>query len=214
MFPGVGKMPLADVGFHQGTVVEWDQEAGSNRIAVAGSVLEDLPVAAMGSVMVGTGDVVVLMRYHNQYFVMGRVAPVSQSLAIRYVVGTDDDNWTTSSAWADLNHGQVPTLTDVYIGPSRRCLVFLSAALAGASGTLGELHFQVSGASTISPPSLVGDRTNIGAVGGGGSATRMFGLTASDGLQSGLNTFEVKYRRMSGTDDAFFSNTVLIVLPL
>lgn len=209
-----------DVGFHTGEVMAWNQSAGTNTIRVLGTPMTDLQVVATGSVMVGVGDLVAIWRYKSTYFVMGRITPVDQTLRVRYVVGTDDDNYVTAGAgnWHDLNHGNVPTITDVYIGPSRTCIVWLSCAIAGNISLAGEAHIQVTGASTIPPPDPAVDGRSMGAIGGGPvqvGAHRIFVLTATDGLHQGLNTFQVKYRKYtSSTDDAFFSNTVLVVLPL
>lgn len=208
-----------DVGFHTGQVIAWNQAAGTNTIRVLGTDVANIQVVAAGSVMVGAGDLVAIWRYKTTYFVMGRIAPVEQTLRVRYAIGTDDDNQVVGGAgnWHDLNHGNVPTISDVYIGPSRSCIVWLSCALAGGDATAGEAHIQVTGASNIPAPDPAIDGRSMGAIGGGPvqlGAHRIFVLTAGDGLKQGLNTFEVKYRIFAGVDDAFFSNTVLVVLPL
>jgi hypothetical protein len=209
-----------DLGFHTGEVLAWDQSAGTNTIRVLGASMTDLQVVATGSVMVGVGDLVAIWRYKYTYFVMGRIAPVDQTLRVRYAIGTDDDNQVVVGAgnWHDLNHGNIPTIADVYIGPSRTCVAWLSCALAGNEALAGEAHIQVTGASSIPPPNPAVDGRSMGAIGGGPvqvGAHRVFVLTAADGLNQGLNTFQVKYRKFtSSVDDAFFSNTVLVVLPL
>lgn len=210
----------ADVGFHTGEVIAWDQSAGTNTIRVLGAVVQNIQVVASGSVMVGVGDLVAIWRYKSTYFVMGRIAPVNQTLRVRYAIGTDDDNNVVAGAgdWHDLNHGNIPTISDVYIGPSRTCIVWLSCAIAGNSALAGEAHIQVTGVSNIPPPNPAVDGRSMGAIGGGPvqvGAHRIFVITAADMLNQGLNTFQVKYRKfVSSVDDAFFSNTVLVVLPL
>lgn len=210
-----------DVGFHTGEVLAWNQAAGTNTIRVLGAPMNNLQVVATGSVMVGVGDTVAIWRYKSTLFVMGRIAPVDQTLRVRYAIGTDDDNWVDTvgpGPWYDLNHGNIPTISDVYIGPSRTCVVWLSCALAGNTSLAGEAHIQVSGASNIPPPNPATPGRSMGAIGGGPvqlGAHRIFVLNATDGLMQGLNTFEVKYRKYTASvDDAFFSNTVLVVLPL
>lgn len=209
-----------DVGFHTGEVLAWDQAAGTNTIRVLGASMNDLQVVAAGSVMVGVGDLVAIWRYKSTYFVMGRITPVDQTLRVRYAIGTDDDNTVPAAGtdWQDLNHGNIPTISDVYIGPSRTCIAWLSCALAGGFAIAGEAHIQVTGASSVPLPNPATPGRSMGAIGGGAvqsGAHRIFVLTATDGLRPGLSTFQVKYRRFtSSVDDVFFSNTVLVVLPL
>lgn len=211
-----------DVGFHTGEVLAWNQSAGTNTIRVLGVPMNNLQVVAAGSVMVGVGDLVAIWRYKSTLFVMGRIAPVDQTLRVRYAVGTDDDNWVDTGSgpgpWYNLNHGNVPTISDVYIGPSRTCIVWLSCAIAGNTDLAGEAHIQVTGVSSVALPDPTVDGRSMGAIGGGPvqvGAHRIFVLTATDGLRQGLSTFQVKYRKFtSSVDDAFFSNTVLVVLPL
>lgn len=65
---------LADIGVHQGVVVAWNSVAGTNKIRVAGTVLDDLPVlTSAGSVSLEPDTVVAILRYRTAYFVLGRV---------------------------------------------------------------------------------------------------------------------------------------------
>lgn len=231
MLPPMPRPEMADVGFHQGVVLDWDQQAGTNRVEVNGVPLDNLPVAAMGSVMIGVGDVVALWRYHNAYFVMGRIAPINQALTVRAAEVPDSSFVTSTSVYSDLNTTVGPTLTDVYIGPSRRCLVFLSCGASSTDMGYASAHFQVTGASAIDPPTGAGNWSKGAYIGSeapgvtvdptqvGASATRIFLLTEADGLNTGLNTFTVKYMGHpdSGAllnNDCFFFDRVLVVFPL
>lgn len=220
-----------DVGFHSGFVTAWDAEAGTNTILVLGTPMQDLQVVSAGSVAVGAGDTVAIWRYKSTYFVMGRIAPVDQALTVRAAAEATTSYTTSTTVFSDLNSSVGPTLTDVYIGPSRRCLVFLSCGATATDEGFASAHFQVTGASTINPPTgpsnwsegaFVGnDVSGVGANTAqvSGSATRVFLLTEADGLNSGLNTFTVKYlgRDKDGgatNDDCFFFHRVIMVFPL
>ena len=131
---------------------------------------------------------------------------------------------TTSGSWVSLSGG--PTIPDVYVGTSRRVLVFVSAQM-----TIGNAYalasVEVSGASTItdSPgaPATVGgfdtgDPSANGRVFAASTATSVLMFDASDGLNSGLNTFEVKYRRQLSSGftpitAASFYRRRIVVLP-
>ena len=73
---------LPDFGFHQGLVLAWNSTNGTNRIRVAGSDLNNLPVlSSAGSVSLEPGTVVGILRYHSVYFVLGRVVSPGSGLA-------------------------------------------------------------------------------------------------------------------------------------
>lgn len=222
----------ADVGFHTGEVLAWDTTAGTNTIRVLGTPMQNLQVVATGSVMVGAGDLVAIWRYKSTYFIMGRIAPVSQALTVRAASDATTGTVTSTSVFTDLTGTTAgPTVSNVYIGLSRRCLVFLSCGCGSTDMGHGSAHFQVSGASTINPPTGAGNWTQGAFIGseraGAGtdpttvsaSATRIFLLTAASGLNSGLNTFTVKYMGHPDTgtllnNDVQFFDRVIVVLPL
>lgn len=216
----------ADVGFHTGEVLAWDDIAGTNTVRVLGAEVQDLQVVATGSVMVGVGDLVAIWRYKSTYFVMGRIAPVNQALSPRVAVNSVT-GFTTSGSYSDLSSSSGPAVSNVYIGPSRRCLVWISAGASATDDGYAAAHVAVTGASSIAPPSgtsAFSEGAYIGSEGTttstGGSATRMFLFTAADGLNRGLNTFTMKYLgcNSSGTtptnNDCFFYHRVIVVLPL
>lgn len=229
-FPSPGTQ--GDIGFHTGEVLAWDQDAGTNTIRVLGTAMADLQVVATGSVMVGVGDLVAIWRYKSTYFVMGRIAPVSEALTVRAASDATTGTVTSTSVFSDLTGTSVgPTVSNVYIGPSRRCLVFLSVGCGSTDMGYGSAHFQVTGASTIAPPTGAGNWSQGAFVGSdsatvgddptavSASATRIFLLTAANGLNAGLNTFTVKYMGHpdSGVllnNDVQFFDRVIVVLPL
>ncbi|MGH3095558.1 MAG: hypothetical protein ACRDMV_06105, partial [Streptosporangiales bacterium] len=122
------------LGMRQGVVKSWDSSTGHNTVDVGGTVMDDLPVlASTGTVLLAAGDVVGLLRYRSTYFVLGRIGVAGEgALAIRAASVTADE-MTTSATFTDLPTPG-PTLTDVYIGSSRRCLVFMSVEISVAAG--------------------------------------------------------------------------------
>lgn len=223
--------PIADLAFHQGYVQSWDQENNTNTIIIGGSPITDVAVMSSGAIMIGAGDVVGLLRVRTQYFVIGRISSVGQALGIRSA-SVLDGSFTVSGTYSDLSGSPGPTLTDVFIGSSRRCLVFLSASLSATDEGYVACHFQVTGASSIDPPTGTGafnyglmTGSTVAGVGSdptqvGTGASRMFLVTAADGLNTGLNTFTMKYLGVndSGTtptnNDCFVENRVITVMPL
>lgn len=215
-----------DVGFHAGQVLAWDPDAGTNTILVLGAEMQNLQVVSSGSVMVGTGDLVAIWRYKSTYFVMGRIAPVEQSLTPRAAVN-NVTGFTTSGSYGDLSSGAGPSVSNVYIGPSRRCLVWISAGASATDDGFAAAHVAITGASSIAPPvgtSAFSEGAYIGSENTttltGGSASRVFLFTAADGLNQGLNTFTMKYLGVNsaGTtptnNDCFFYHRVIVVFPL
>ena len=215
-----------DVGFHTGEVIAWDQAAGTNTIRVLGADVDNVQVVASGSVMVGVGDLVAIWRYKTTYFVMGRIAPVEQALTVRVDVN-NVTGFTTGGSYADLSSGAGPSVSDVYIGPSRRCLVWISAGASATDDGYAAAHVAVTGDSNIAPPtgtSAFSEGAYIGSENTttqtGGSASRMFLFTEADGLNQGMHTFTMKYLGVNsaGTtptnNDCFFFHRVIVVMPL
>lgn len=63
-----------DPPFRQGVILAFDPATGSNQIDVGGATLFDIPLLNIGdTVNLVPGDVVVLMKYHSSWAIMGRV---------------------------------------------------------------------------------------------------------------------------------------------
>lgn len=206
-----------DLGFHQGVVVAWDSATGANTVAVAGGEVSNIPVMSTAdSIMLDVGDNVGLLRFKSTYFILGRIAPPGAGAALGIkaaAIATLES--TNSTTFVDLATPG-PTLTDIYIGSSRRCLVFVSVAAFSAVNDSASAHVAVSGASTINPPANIFKGAfasgNFGATAVGLSATRVFLFTAADGLNKGLNTFTTKYASEAG-GSAQFQDRTLCVFP-
>ncbi|NUR80727.1 MAG: hypothetical protein HOQ21_09825 [Dermatophilaceae bacterium] len=192
-------MPQEPFTFHQGVVVAWDVLAGTNTVRVLGVEVQNLPSLLGSEVgLIRPDDTVGLIKFHNTYFVVGRIEGAGvqqrafgvQSQRVAAAVST------ASSTFAALSGG--PSV-DVHIGSSRRCRVEIGGHIS-AFGGVAYMGFKVSGASSINP-------TNSKALGCGGSsatiqievtvdATRVINLSADDGLVEGLNTFTVMYQAL------------------
>lgn len=204
----------ADIGFHMGVVTAWNSSTGQNTLMVSGGVVNDIPVLSTAdSIMLNVGDTVGLLRFKSTYFILGRIAPPGGGAALRMrSAKASSDVQTTSSSYVNLAGG--PALTDVYIGTSRRCLVFVKASMQVA-GDAAMANIEVSGASAIAPdpaaPAFIGSGNSTQAV--SASAMSMILLTAEDGLNEGLNTFTVKYAVLNGVATGFFRDRALVVWP-
>jgi hypothetical protein len=64
----------SDLRFHQGLVITWNSNTGSNLVRIAGSDIPDVPVlTSAGLVSLAPGDPVMVLRYKSKFFVVGRV---------------------------------------------------------------------------------------------------------------------------------------------
>lgn len=208
-----------DVGFRQGILASYNTSTGTNTVLIAGQMFEDLPMLASGTLAMAPGDQIALLRFGSTYFILGviRAAGVG-TLATRAATVAAQQS-TSSATYIDLATVG-PTLTDVYIGPSRQCLVLLNAS-AGILNGVAAMDFEVSGASSISPSSNATNAAFIGVTTEGAQAIASVSsgtlLTAASGLNEGLNTFTAKYARTQtgagATGAATFADRVLTVIP-
>lgn len=206
-----------DVGYHVGTVLSWDELTGVNSVRIQGNTFDNLRVlSTSNSVMLSTGDTVVVMRIQTQYFILGRVQAPGQSAALR-IAAADVDAVELlppgSSAFTDLATIG-PTVSNVYIGSARRCLVFMSANVS-VDSLSAYASFAVSGASTITPTAASDRRTmtfGLTSTSGSSTVTKVVLVNATDGLNQGLNTFTMKYRCTAGVSCGYFSRK-LVVFP-
>jgi hypothetical protein len=72
---------LPDFGWHQGEVLAWNSSNNTNKIRVAGSDLNNLPVlTSAGSVSLEPGTIVGILRFRSVLFVLGRVVSPGSAL--------------------------------------------------------------------------------------------------------------------------------------
>jgi hypothetical protein len=211
---GAGGRPdtQGPLGFHQGQVVAWDSVTGKNTMAVLGTTVNDVPVLTTAdSIMLNLGDTVGMLRFKSTYFLLGRIAPpgAGAALGIRSATVTARET-TTSFEYTDLPT-LGPRLSDVYIGSSRRCLVFMAVSMTNGAGAIAGANVEVTGASQIEPESTadasVGSEVQVGT-----SASSFVLLTEGDGLNEGLNTFTMKYYSTEGAT-GFFEDRKIAIFP-
>lgn len=202
-----------DIGWHTGVVTAWDDATGLNSILINGNTFNNLSVITPSStVTIVTGDTVAIMRVQTQYFILGKVAAPGAGAALRprqSVVLTGET--CSSTTFTDLATVG-PVVSNVYIGPSRSCMVLVSCGIINNNGS-GYMGFAVSGASTIAANGL---RTAYFQNPSGANleitATQVVVLSAADGLNQGFNTFTAKYAK-GGTLNASFDGRTLTVFP-
>lgn len=218
----------SDIGFHQGVVQSWDEITGVNTVIVNGTSLSNLKALSIGAGIVLTpGDTVGLLRFQSTYFILGRVAAPGAGAALgtrqAYVATTESTSTTTYTNLATVG----PSLSGVYVSSARRAMVLITAQVA-AGNCYGYASVEVSGASAIpasdanTPLSMGGfdmvDTSNLGRVFSAGTATTVQIYDAGAGLNQGLNTFTVKYKKATtgswvSSADPQFSRRRIVVIP-
>jgi hypothetical protein len=216
--PPVGS---SDMGFHTGVIKSWDESSGVNVVTVQGVDFSNLGCVQGGvGVLYQPGDVVAVMRFQTRYFVFGKIAAPGAGAAnqIRSAAVNTAVNNVNVALWNDLPGSPGPTLSNVYIGSSRRCLVLMTC-LMDVSGVEGYMSVSISGDSVIAPSGNTGLQTGfIGIPAGAPVVTAQsaanFVLTAADGLNSGFHTFTAKYGVfVSGGTGVNFLRRSMTVIP-
>src|SRR5688500_2317523 len=224
-----------DISMYIGVVLAWDQSTGSNEILVDGTQLPDLRVLQSGIGMdYNVGETVVVLKKQTQYFILGRVSAPGAGAGSG--IRSAGDNWIeffgTSGAWADMPLESGPSVT-AYIGASRSCLVQYRVGYAVRVGDTtfgahiydadcyGQVSFEVTGASNIPAGTWQGQRVLFGAEYWNtapnqmhlhhGVATGFMHLTSAYGLNSGSNTFSMKYNTNRTLE---WSEPFITVIPL
>ncbi len=211
--------------FGQAVVREWDQLTSANTVLYRGAVLSDLPiVGGTEALVLKPGSVVGILSTGNQIFILGRVIvpntpEASDALSAIGAKGARvlDSETTSSTTFGDLPAKVGPQVT-VTIGSSRRALVFISCS-AGAAGPNGQAiaSCRVSGASTITPEALAYMAAFISSAGAttvNASIASMMLVDATDGLNSGENTFKLEYAAYTAGVLAAFKDRKIAVVPL
>lgn len=188
------------VMYRQGTVITFDPITLSNTIRVDGVDLVDLPLLGVTeAATLRAGDVIGLQLVGSTWAIAGQyVLPgspqaaraLSVTSANTYSKTVGDFETTDNSSWHDLTTTG-PVVENVLIGPSGRCLVYITSTITilGTEGG-GEMAYEISGATTVgtgdTPPALA----YYGPVGSGPTATR---LVLQEGLNPGLHEFVAQY---------------------
>ncbi|MBO0826201.1 MAG: hypothetical protein J2P24_00325 [Streptosporangiales bacterium] len=103
-----------DLGFRQGTVVDWDPSNGRNTINVSGTLVTDLPMINLADAPnIRPGDVVAITRFRSVYFIAGRIVNAGTtdfgSAAVAFAHATDNAfGFAVTTGGADLVTATVP----------------------------------------------------------------------------------------------------------
>jgi hypothetical protein len=237
LFAGAPLGPSQDVHYRQGVIVEWDPLDASNIVDVGGNQFVDLPILnTTEALLLQKGAVVAVLVIGHEgaktFAILGRLTipgseDAASALALARTSSADvaTAETTTSNTYTDLATVG-PTLEDVLIGPSGRCLVTVGSEIRGTAITgqatatgAGFMSYEITGATSVSPVdqnalqawirynaspnSTLAIDIRVGA-----SRT-----TLQSGLSPGLHTFQAKYRRNSDTTVTFVERN-LTVIPL
>jgi hypothetical protein len=192
--------PALPVTYRQGTIITFNKLTLENTVSVGGATLTNLPILGVGeTTSLEAGDPVGILAMGNVMAILGQMVipgtaaageAISLASANTYSVTTPAFETRSSSAWGNLATVG-PVVEDVRIGPSGRCLVWITSTLIllGTSGG-AEMSYEISGATTVpvsdTPPALA----YYGPAGSGPTATR---LVLQENLNPGLHTFTAKY---------------------
>nr|WP_146218379.1 hypothetical protein [Micromonospora acroterricola] len=219
--PILAAQPAQGVGYRQGIVRAWNPVTAENTVEVAGALLDNVPVLNTNeALLLAPGDVVGILTSGPSWCILGRLtvpgtpgaATALNAIRTKSVtVATYETR--TSAVWGDLATVG-PVVSDVVIGPSGRCLVFITSTvtLLTTSGG-GEVAYAITGATTVptgdTPPALAW----YGPAGSGPTATR---LVLQEGLNPGSHTFTAKYSAVDlGVGGSVrFGGRNLTVIPL
>lgn len=98
-----------DLEFHQGIVLEWNTDEGTNVIRALGKDLVNLPMLTSAPITaMGPGATVGLLRYKTTFFVIGTVVTSANPLAMPYTPVVMYP-WFTSLG--TVGNGEMPRLT-------------------------------------------------------------------------------------------------------
>lgn len=223
-----------DLEMYTGVVLAWDTLTGENTILVNGTEMPDLRCLTSGiGVRFTVGETVVVIKKQTQYFILGRVSAPQSTSGIRSDTNNMIQVFGTGGAWADAPGFPNDPQVQVYIGASQTCLVMYQARISVSVGDptfgadiydptcLAAVSFAVSGASTIAPDTYVGQAALLECQFWNASSTQnvvplvsvsgFMVLDGSRGLNSGLNTFTMKYKT---AQTAGFHTPSLVVIPL
>lgn len=214
-----GPQGAEDAGFHVGTILQWDDLTGANIVQVQGVQFPNVRTLSAGiGIQYNSGETVVLIRKQSQWFILGKVGTVGGAVgsALQDNQLGFDLTFGTGGSWGNPPSGSPRPTISVNIGSSRAALVFIRCEIGVKVGDtgfgsdvydpacVGDLSFEVTGASSIAPGFWSGQKVSNEAEfwnpGPGQMHRSMMTVTgfmpvnAAHGLNAGLNTFTMKYR--------------------
>lgn len=224
-----GPTGAEDAAFHTGVIRSWDRQSGTNVVIINGVEISNLKALQGGiGIYYSPGDVVIIIRKQRQYFIMGKVAaPGGAAGSGVQFVTSNVSNRLNSTTFTDLPSGPGPSIS-AYIGSARAAIVIWQCSVE-ANGGLGVIGFQVSGASSIPPGAFTGmtawhsnrvfNQSGSMTVSTEATVTGAYTIGPGAGLQTGLNTFSLKYRSViydavTSPNGPMFMQPGLTVIPL
>lgn len=217
--------PALPVQFRQGVIMSFNRLTLENTVRVGGTVLTNLPILGVGeTAALSVDDVVAVLVIGRSMAILGQmVVPgtsaaetaISLLSANTYSASADDtETEATVAAWHDLA-SPGPVVENVVIGPSGRCLVYITAALTVVGGTSGSVNmgYEISGATAVAAGANPQYLAYSGTANTGISATC---VASQSGLNAGTHTFTAKYQSpvLAGGAQARYNNRNLTVVAL
>lgn len=221
-----GPTGAEDAAFHTGVIRSWDRQSGTNVVIINGVEISNLKALQGGiGIYYSPGDVVIIIRKQRQYFIMGKVAAPGGAAGsgVQFVTSNVSDH-VNNTSYVDLPSGPGPSVS-AYIGSSKSAIVIWQCTVS-ANNAKGQIAFQVSGASSIAPGAFTGmsvwhtnrtfNQSGSMSVTTEATLTGAYTIGPGAGLQTGLNTFQLKYRtdNFNAGAGADFSQPGLTVIPL
>lgn len=199
-----------ELGFHQGTVLEWNSITHASVINVAGSLIKDMGIVVTGeSLLLLPGDTVGIIRFRSTYFLLGRIAQAGVSRLAMQQAGPLGNESTTSTTFTDL--ATFGPSVQVTLTSARRALVWISAS-ARVANNVGYFGVQVDGPIHQDPQSD-GFLSNLNAAFVEGIITVPLFFDQFLLPSPGTYTFTMKYRVNVNTSSVFFNQRRIIVYP-
>lgn len=163
LVPLLSQPAPSGVGFRQGVIVEWNGTTAENTVAVAGGIMQNLPILNTNEALsLAPGAVVGVLTAGSTWFILGRITipgtpEAASALAAVFAqiqVSTDNSTGTRNDAsFGDLAGAAVGPSVAVNISSAGRALVLWSADYGQSSEwrdiTTGGISVAVSGATTI-----------------------------------------------------------------
>lgn len=214
-----------DFALVQGRIVSWDRLTGLNTVEVNGAFLTNVSALHSGvPTWFNAGDSVQLIRKQSRYFILGKVASPGGTAgsSVQFRTWAGQNTITTTGTWVDVPSSGTASL-DVYVTSSRAVLILWGCDI-DCNNSRGELSWQISGATTLSPGAfnntILKNQANSGSAAQstaiGTTVTGSYVIGPGAGLNAGLNTFTLKARvTLFGTGvNAAFGNSTLTLIPL
>lgn len=213
------------VGFRQGVIVSYDPTTGANTVAVGGSILTNLALLNTSeALLLVPGAVVGILTTGATWCILGRLTipgtPDALTALASIRAGTGAYSGSASviaTSYAPPPDGEGPSVPDVLIGPTRRCMVIVSAGISYQFPATGSraayMSFSVSGAGSFPASDSNALYVSSGGTDGVPLAASYVALLTPDQIPAaGIYHFTAEYRVSAGT--MLFDSRHLIVVPL